>query len=122
VKLHLTRGEGRNHITGCGSGYVSVNGIAHQASFLITPEEIAPWPVTEPDALSAGSIDALLAHAPEIALIGTGPSLRFPPLPVLRPLIDAGIGYEVMDTAAACRTYGILMAEGRRVIAALIVG
>jgi uncharacterized protein len=121
VKLHLTRGEGRNQITGCGSGYVSVNGTRHETSLVITPEAIAPWPVPEAGSLSAADIDALLAHGPEIALIGTGPRLRFPPLPVLRPLIDAHIGYEVMDTGAACRTYGILMAEGRRVVAALIV-
>ena len=70
----------------------------------------------------ADHIGGLLASAPEIVLLGTGTRLQFPPAAVLRPLIDARVGYEIMDTGAACRTYSILMAEGRRVLAALIVG
>jgi uncharacterized protein len=121
LKLHLARGEGRNQITSAGSGYVSVNGTRYQRSVVVTPDSISDWPVAEPSALSVADIGSLLEHAPEIALIGTGARLQFPPAAVLRPLIDARIGYEVMDTAAACRTYAILMAEGRRVVAALIV-
>ncbi|MGH8665150.1 MAG: Mth938-like domain-containing protein [Burkholderiales bacterium] len=121
MKLHLARGEGRNQITSAGSGYVSVNGTRYQTSVVVTPDSISDWPVAEPSALNAADIGSLLEHTPEIALIGTGARLQFPPAAVLRPLIDAGIGYEVMDTAAACRTYAILMAEGRRVVAALIV-
>jgi uncharacterized protein len=121
VKLHLTRGEGRNQITGTGTGYVSVNGTRHETSVVVTPDRVCDWPVTGAAALNATAIASLLEHAPEVALIGTGSRLQFPPAAVLRPLIDAGVGYEVMDTAAACRTYGILMAEGRRVVAALIV-
>jgi len=121
VKLHLSRGEGRNQITSSGSGYVSVNGTRYQTSVVVTPDSVSDWPVGGPSALSAADIGALLEHTPEITLIGTGARLQFPPAAVLRPLIDAGVGYEVMDTAAACRTYAILMAEGRRVVAALIV-
>ena len=121
MKLHLTRGEGRNQITGCGAGYVSVNGVRYEHPILVTPEKVAPWPVEQSAAIAGGDIAAVLAHAPEIVLIGTGSRLAFPPAAVLRPLIDAHIGYEVMDTGAACRTYGILMAEGRRVLAALVV-
>jgi uncharacterized protein len=121
VKLHLASGEGRNQITSAGSGYVSVNGKRYQASVVVTPDSVSDWPVAEPSALNAADIGALLEHTPEIALIGTGARLQFPPAAVLRPLIERGIGYEIMDTAAACRTYGILMSEGRRVVAALIV-
>jgi uncharacterized protein len=121
LKLHLTKGEGRNRITSCGAGYVSVNGSRYAHSVLVTPEQVIPWAVTDAARLAAADIAALLPHEPEIALIGTGSRLGFPPAEVLRPLIGAGIGHEVMDTAAACRTYGILMAEGRRVVAALIV-
>lgn len=121
MKLHLTRGEGRNQITGCGSGYVSVNGVRYDHAVVVTPESIAPWTVAQPAAITAGDIAAVLAHAPEIVLLGTGSRLAFPPAAVLRPLIDAGIGHEIMDTAAACRTYAILMAENRRVVAALLV-
>ena len=121
VKLHLTRGEGRNQITSAGGGYVSVNGKRYQTSVVVTPDSIYDWPVDGLSALSSADIGSLIEHTPEIVLIGTGARLQFPPATVLRPLIDARIGYEIMDTAAACRTYAILMAEGRRVIAALII-
>ena len=121
VKLHLTRGEGRNQITSAGGGYVSVNGKRYQTSIVVTPDDVIDWPVAEAAALNAADIGSLLEHKPEIALIGTGARLQFPSATVLRPLIEASIGFEVMDTAAACRTYAILMAEGRRVVAALIV-
>jgi uncharacterized protein len=58
---------------------------------------------------------------PEIVLLGTGATFVFPDPARLAPLRDARVGVEVMDTAAACRTYNILLAEGRNVVAALIV-
>ena len=121
MKLHLTRGEGRNLITACGSGYVSVNGTRYDHSVTVTPERVADWPIAAPEALTAESIAGLLDDSPEIAIIGTGARQQFPAAAILRPLIEARVGYEIMDTAAACRTYGILVAEGRRVVAALIV-
>ena len=54
-------------------------------------------------------------------LLGTGSRLHFPPAAVLMPLIAAQIGYEVMDTGAACRTFNVLAGEGRRVVAALLL-
>jgi uncharacterized protein len=63
----------------------------------------------------------VLMRAPEIVLLGTGPRLRFPSPAVYASLLKARIGVEVMDTAAACRTYNILAAEGRRVAAALML-
>ena len=121
MKLHLTRGEGRNHITGSGSGYVAVNGVRYEHPIVVTPERIEPWPVVRSSPINPEDVTALLAHTPQIVLIGTGARLDFPPAAVLRPLIEARIGYEVMDTGAACRTYAILMAEDRRVVAALVV-
>jgi uncharacterized protein len=123
VKLHLSQSEGHNQITSYGSGFVAINGQRQSGSLLVAPSEpVRPWPVAAPNALSAEHLAALLEFAPELVLIGTGASLLFPPACVLRPLVDANIGYEIMDTPAACRTYNILMAEGRRVLAALIVG
>ena len=72
--------------------------------------------------LTDAHVDQLVAAQPEVVLLGTGSRIRFPASAVLRPLIDARIGYEIMDTGAACRTYGVLLAEGRQVLAALIVG
>jgi uncharacterized protein len=65
--------------------------------------------------------DGRAALDAELVLIGTGRSLQFPPAEALRPLIEARLGFEIMDTQAACRTYNILMAENRRVAAALIL-
>lgn len=123
VKLHLANAGGLNQITSCGARYVAVNGVRYDASLVVTPAALEPqWPVASFAGLTDTEIAGLLRHAPELALIGTGTRLRFPPTPVLRPLIDANVGYEIMDTGAACRTYNILMAEGRKVLAALIVG
>ena len=73
------------------------------------------------DALAEADFAALLAHKPEVVLLGTGATLRFPHPRLLAPLTDARVGVEVMDTPAACRTFNILSGEGRRAIAALIV-
>lgn len=122
LKLDLAQTQGLNQINAYGPDYVVVNGVKHHASLVVTPDEFLPrWPVAALDALAPAHIAALLAHRPEVVLIGTGATLRFPPAPVLRPLIDANVGYEVMATAAACRTFSVLVAEGRRVVAGLIV-
>ena len=79
-----------------------------------------PWSI---DGLAALTPDMLLALAeprPEVILLGTGARLQFPPPSFSRPLLQAGIGLETMDSVAACRTYNILMAEGRQVLLALV--
>jgi len=123
MKLHLARNEGLNQITSCGAGFVVVNGVRHVHSLLVSPSQpVLDWPATSAESLTSEHVAAAVALQPEVVLLGTGAQLRFPAAEVLRPLIDGGIGYEVMDTGAACRTYNILMGEGRRVLAALIVG
>ena len=74
------------------------------------------------DALTADHLALLVGLGREIVLLGTGARLRFPHPEILKPLIQAGIGVEVMDVQAACRTYNILMAEERRIAAALLLG
>jgi len=107
--------------TGYGPGYVVVNGVRHQASIIVTADRIVPWEVGAPDAMTETVFAHLASFPVEILLLGTGDTLRFPHPRSSQPLRDAGIGLEVMDTAAACRTYNILVAEGRRVAAALLV-
>jgi uncharacterized protein len=71
--------------------------------------------------LQAHHFDAIRQLEPELVILGTGRRLRFPAAAMIRVLTDAQVGVEVMDTAAACRTYNILAAEGRRVVAALLM-
>ena len=122
MKLHLEEPAGRNLVSGYGEHYVAVNGVRHQASVVVAPGSlIENWLAGGFSALTADHFASLLALKPAIVLLGTGARLRFPPPPLTRALADANVGCEVMDTYAACRTYNILVAEGRRVVAALIV-
>ena len=122
MKFHLTKAAGRNLFTGYGDGYVSINDQRYTHSVIVAPEgEVERWDAQSLDALGASDFDALTARAPELVLLGTGAVHRFPKPEVIRPLVTARIGFEAMDTKAACRTYNILMAEGRQVIAAILV-
>ena len=122
MKLDLTRPEGRNLFTGYGEGYVSINGERYERHLLVAPDHaIAEWSAASFDALPPEHFEELLELEPEIVILGTGPTLRFPHPRITEPLAKASIGFEAMDTKAACRTYNILMAEGRQVVAAILV-
>ena len=122
MKLERELPAGRNAFTGYGQGYVEVNKARHGESLVVTAERLlTDWPVQRVEELAADHIAAIVELEPEIVLLGTGARLQFPEPALLAPLYRAGIGVEVMDTPAACRTYNILMGEGRNVLAALIV-
>ena len=122
MKLHLERAPLRNTFTGYGSGFVLVNGARIDRSVVVLPERIiADWGATGFDTLAPEHLAALAPLEREVILLGTGAQLRFPRPEILRPLIEAGIGVEVMDVQAACRTYNILLSEERRVAAALLL-
>jgi len=120
VKLHVSGPGTRNAITGYGEGYVLVNGQRHESSLIVTPEQLLPWDVSEFTKVTVEDFERLKALQPEILLLGTGPRQRFPHPRLTAPLAAAGIGVEVMDLKAACRTYNILVAEERKVAAALL--
>jgi len=91
-------------------------------SLIVTPEHlIRDWPPQSLAELAADHMQALVSLKPEVVLLGSGARFNWPETAALAPLMQAGIGYEVMDTAAACRTYNILMSDGRRVAAALLM-
>ena len=122
MKLHLARPEGRNLFTGYGDGYVCVNDRRYEGSLVVAPDhEVTAWSVDNFDALTPAHFEMLLALKPEIVILGTGERLRFPRPEVTRALTAATVGFEAMDTKAACRTYNILMGEGRAVVAAILV-
>ena len=122
MKLHLAKIDGQNAFTGYGSGYVLVNGSRHERSLIVLAGRLVEnWGVARIEELAEADVGVFAGLGVEILLLGTGQSLRFPPPRLLQPLAAAGTGVEVMDTPAACRTYNILLAEGRNVAAALIL-
>jgi uncharacterized protein len=122
MKFHITKAAGQNLFTGYGDGYVAINNARYEHPVLVSPEgEVEPWDASSLDALTRAHFEALLERGPELVLLGTGVTLRFPRPELTRVLATAGMGFEAMDTKAACRTFNILMAEGRRVIAAILV-
>jgi uncharacterized protein len=122
MKLHLSESAGLNLVSAYGDGFVRIKGLHYQTSLIVLPEEILPdWPVAGFDSLTAQHFDRLAELRPSMVLLGTGIRHRFPHPSLYQVLIEAGIGLEHMDTGAACRTYNILAAEGRRIAAALIV-
>ena len=121
MKFHL-QAPAANVITGSGPGWVRVGTQEYRENVVLTPEAVTPgFAPRGLDALDEADFERLLAASPEIVLLGTGAAQRFPPPRVTAPLYRARVGLEVMDTRAACRTFNILVAEGRNVAAALIV-
>jgi uncharacterized protein len=82
---------------------------------------IENWRPLRIEDLEPGDLDPLLQLRPDVLLIGSGMNQTFPERPTLAALYAARIGFEIMGTGAACRTYNVLVAEGRNVAAALIV-
>ena len=122
MKLHLTQQAGQNLFTAYGAGYVMVNQQRFETSLIVLPDKlINDWPPRSLDDLTEVHFAYLAALDAEIVLLGTGNMLRFPHPRLSSPLTQARIGFEVMDTFAAARTYNILMGEGRRVAAALLL-
>jgi uncharacterized protein len=121
MKFHLSTGGG-NVITGVGPGWVRIGILEYRENLVLTSENIATgWAVKGFDALTSDDFAGLVSLQPDIVVLGTGASLRFPHPRLTRALLERRIGLEVMDTAAACRTFNILAAEGRRVAAALML-
>lgn len=121
MKLHAERIEGTNAIARHGPDGVLVNGAQFTCSVVVPwTGRVEAWEVDRFEALTAAHFAALATLAPELVIFGSGARLRFPAAALLRPLIDRRIGVETMDTAAACRTYNVLLAEGRTVVAALL--
>ena len=121
MKFHL-QAPAANLVTGSGPGWVRIGADEYRGNVVVTAEGVetgfAPGGFEK---LRADDFAALLRTAPEIVLLGTGATQRFPRPADVAPLTNANVGLEVMDTRAACRTYNILVAEGRPVAAALIV-
>ena len=105
-----------------GRGGFRFAGMSHQGSLLLTPDGIAAWPVEDIALAGPADLQPILAAAGkvELVLLGLGAEPRLLPADLARTLDAAGLGWDAMSTGAACRTYNILLAEGRRLAAAMI--
>ena len=122
MKLHQDSSGALNTVTAYGAHYVDVNLVRHETSIVLLPDApVVAWPVSSFDALTPGHFELLLEQSPELVVFGSGSRLRFPHPRLTAQLSAQRIGVETMDFMAACRTYNILMAEGRRVCAALLI-
>ncbi|WP_345813897.1 Mth938-like domain-containing protein [Paraburkholderia sp. PREW-6R] len=122
MKLHQDSSGALNTVTGYGADYVEINLVRHSGSILLLPDApVVPWPISSFDQLSPELFAMLAGYAPEVVVFGSGDKLRFPHPRLTAGLTAKRIGVETMDFKAACRTYNILMAEGRKVAAALLI-
>lgn len=122
MKLYQDKVADLNMITGYAIDHVMINKVRYDENLILQPSKIVTgWATGGFDALDEAQIARIAAFEAEVVIIGTGARQRFPSPALLRPLISARIGFEIMDLGSACRTYNILAGEGRNAAAALIL-
>ncbi|MDI1361458.1 Mth938-like domain-containing protein [Methylotenera sp.] len=122
MKLHLTNSDGNYLITGYGQGWVDINRQRYSNNLILLPNQlIENWHVLSFDNIQANDFEKIVELKPDVVLLGTGASHKFIHPKLTTALTRVGISLESMSTDAACRTYNILMSEGRNVLAALIL-
>ncbi|WP_148714869.1 Mth938-like domain-containing protein [Chitinolyticbacter meiyuanensis] len=120
MKLHRSTTTHLNQFTGYGEGYVLVNEERFDGSVIVTTSEVREWRPADFAALEEGDFAELLQLDPEMVLLGTGDRIRFPHPRLSRALMAARVGLDVMDNGAMCRTFNVLAAEERRVVAVVL--
>jgi uncharacterized protein len=122
LKLHLTTSNNQYLITAYGEGYVEINRQRYHSSLIVTAEQlILDWEIASFAHLSEMSFEKALKLKPEVLLLGTGSKHQFLHPKITQNISNNGVSIECMTTAAACRTYNILMSEGRDVAAMLMI-
>ena len=122
MKLHLTTAENNNLITSYGAGFVEINRQRYTSNLIVMANKLLlDWQATDFANLTAAHFVQILELKPEVVLLGTGEKHQFLHPKTVQNLTENGIPLECMTTAAACRTYNILMSEGRNVVAALLI-
>ena len=121
IELDNTAGNS-NRVSAYTIGQITIDERVFHSSILVSAHTIdAEWTPEDISELQPEHFEAIIALTPEIVILGTGKSLVFPEDTIIKPLIDRQIGFEIMDTGAACRSYNFLLGEGREVVAALFV-
>jgi len=122
--MHFAREDCNNElmVRACDDRQITVGQQSYRRSLILTPQRVIPdWRPRRHEEITERDFDVVLSLQPEIILLGTGLTLRFPAAELTAGILGTGTGFEVMDTAAACRTYNILLSEKRKVIAALLL-
>jgi uncharacterized protein len=121
MKMALDDASALNQIKSYEPGRVRIRGEVFTSSLLVLPNQLFPeWQPAAPAELCAADLELVVAKRPEVLILGTGEAQVFPDPAVFAMLMELGIGFEVMDNAAACRTFNILLAEDRRAALALM--
>jgi uncharacterized protein len=122
MQLNLEHPDHEFLLRGADGRQALVNDRHLTSSFIVAPDKLVEaWSVRDPRALAAGDLDPLLALDPEVVLLGTGGSQVFPTAAVMAACLSRGVGLEVMNNAAAARTFNVLAGEGRRVVAGFVL-
>lgn len=123
MKLTDERTAGANIVRSYGPGEIRIGETVLTHSCLVSAAQlVADWRPQSIEELTLADLDAVLAMEPEIVVLGAGARQRFPAAEWTAALLSRGIGCEVMETGAACRTYNVLVSEDRKVVAALMLG
>lgn len=122
MKLSLDIGTAKHVIRAYDAGSITVNEQTITSSVIVMPEKLVEnWGPGEIAELNHEHLLGILEHQPEMVILGTGRTLKFPEPRLLSVIMSKGVGLEVMDTASACRTYNILSSEDRNVAAAIMM-
>lgn len=121
MKVSQELDSGINAFTHYSEGKIAVNDTFYTHSLIVSARALSTdWRVVSTEDLTIDNLKPIDTHQPEVVLLGTGLRQVFPDISVLAYFLQRGIGCEVMDTGAACRTYNVLAGEGRRVVAAVL--
>ncbi len=121
MKLDLDKSSG-NLIRGFAGGRILIGNDSFSAPLIVTLDRIiADWAPPPVEQLTLADLERVLELEPEVVLLGTGSSQRFPGMVLTTAVLRRGVGLEIMTTAAACRTFNVLASEYRRVAAALFI-
>ncbi len=101
--------------------YIRIKNTQHTHSIVISYNALQDWTPRSIDQLTEEHLIEILDHQPEMILLGTGKTIQFPHPKILQPAYKRHVGVEIMDTAAACRTFNMLASDGRKVVAGLII-
>lgn len=122
MQISLMTGNCHYLVTAISEQQIRVNDQNYQQSLLLSPNRLEPWSISDLNQLQADEMERIChQYQPEVILLGTGLKQLFPPIQIIGAAAQCGLALEVMTTAAACRTYAVLVSEGRNVLAALIL-